>query len=141
MDGSSRSTTRWRRSGLGRLDSLTRRHPNGRNRAQTRCQRQPVRTAGSGGYLPLAPGVSSVRHPIRQRTFKYVATVQSVTDETCQTLTFTAHEVVRRVVVNHRISIQWSSTFPNRRPPFRLAFPGELTNADACEPVGWSTFK
>jgi hypothetical protein len=25
-----------------------------------------------------------VRYPIPQRTFKYVATVQSVTDETCQ---------------------------------------------------------
>ena len=37
-----------------------------------------------GGYLPLAPGVSSDRYPIRQRTFKYIATVQSVTDETCQ---------------------------------------------------------
>src|SRR5207248_4299386 len=37
-----------------------------------------------GGYLPLAPGVSSVRYPIRERTFKYVATVQSVTDETYQ---------------------------------------------------------
>jgi hypothetical protein len=35
-----------------------------------------------GGYLPLAPGVSTVRYPIPQRTFKYVATVQSVTDET-----------------------------------------------------------
>jgi hypothetical protein len=32
----------------------------------------------------LAPGVSTVRYPIPQRTFKYVATVQSVTDETCQ---------------------------------------------------------
>ena len=38
----------------------------------------------SGGYLPLAPGVSTVRYPIPQRTFKYVATVQSVTDETWQ---------------------------------------------------------
>jgi hypothetical protein len=37
-----------------------------------------------GGYLPLAPGVSTVRYPIPQRTFNYVATVQSVTDETCQ---------------------------------------------------------
>ena len=36
-----------------------------------------------GGYLLLAPGVSTVRYPIPQRTFKYVATVQSVTDETC----------------------------------------------------------
>jgi hypothetical protein len=37
-----------------------------------------------GGYLPLAPGVFTVRYPIPQRTFKYVATVQSVTDEACQ---------------------------------------------------------
>jgi hypothetical protein len=36
-----------------------------------------------GGYPPFAPGVSTVRYPIPQRTFKYVATVQSVTDETC----------------------------------------------------------
>jgi hypothetical protein len=57
--------------------------PNGRNRAQTRCQRQPVRTAGSGGYLPLVTRVSTVRYPIPQRTFQYVARVQSVTDETC----------------------------------------------------------
>jgi hypothetical protein len=40
--------------------------------------------AQSGGYLPLAPGVSTVRYPIPQRTFKYVATVQVVTDEMCQ---------------------------------------------------------
>jgi hypothetical protein len=95
MAGSSRSTTRWRRSGLGRLDSFTRRHPNGRNRAQTRCQGQPLRTAGSGGYLPLAPGISTVRYPIPQRTFKYAATVQSVTDETCQfrTLLATRHRL------------------------------------------------
>ena len=44
-------------------------------------------TASLGGYLLLAPGVSTVRYPIPQRTFKYVATVQSVTDETCQLLT------------------------------------------------------
>ena len=43
--------------------------------------------AGLDGYLPLAPRVSSVRYPIRQLTFKHVATVQSVTDETCQQLT------------------------------------------------------
>jgi hypothetical protein len=36
-----------------------------------------------GGYRPLALGVSTVRYPIPQRTFKYVATVQSVTDEPC----------------------------------------------------------
>jgi hypothetical protein len=41
-------------SQLGRLDSLTRRHPNGRDRAQTRCQRQPVQTAGSGGDRAFA---------------------------------------------------------------------------------------
>jgi hypothetical protein len=40
-------------------------------------------TASLGGYLLLAPGVSNIRYPIPQRTFKYVATVQSVTDETC----------------------------------------------------------
>ena len=45
------------------------------------------RMAPPGGYLPLAAGVSTVRYPIPQRTFKYVATVQSVTDETCQLLT------------------------------------------------------
>ena len=44
-----------------------------------------------GGYLPSAPGVSTVRYPIPQRTFKYVATVQSVTDET-----FTSTLAVRR---------------------------------------------
>jgi hypothetical protein len=36
-----------------------------------------------GGYLPLAPGVSTDRYPIPQQTFKDVATVQSVTGETC----------------------------------------------------------
>ena len=44
-------------------------------------QRRPP---AMGGYLPLATGVSTVRYPIPQRTFKYVATVQRVTDETCQ---------------------------------------------------------
>jgi hypothetical protein len=51
--------------------------------------RRVLRTAGVGGYLPLAPGVSTVRYPIPQRTFKYVATVQSLTDETCHKPTFT----------------------------------------------------
>src|SRR5271170_5460621 len=46
--------------------------------------------AAMGGHLPLAPEVSSVRYPSRQRTFKYVATVQSVTDEACHNQTFTA---------------------------------------------------
>jgi hypothetical protein len=36
-------------------------------------------------WIPaLGNRVSTVRYPIPQRTFKYVATVQSVTDETCQ---------------------------------------------------------
>jgi hypothetical protein len=43
-----------------------------------------------GGYLPLAPGISTLRYPIPQRTFKYAATVQSVTDETCQFRTLLA---------------------------------------------------
>ena len=33
---------------------------------------------------PWHPEVSTVRYPISQRTFQYVATVQAVTDETCQ---------------------------------------------------------
>jgi hypothetical protein len=51
--------------------------------------RSKVRGAAAqkGGYLPLALGVSIVRYPIPQRTFKYVAMVQSGTDETCQKLT------------------------------------------------------
>jgi len=49
--------------------------------------RKPPGSAQLGGYLPLAPGVSTVHCPIPQRTFKYVVTVQSVTDETCQKLT------------------------------------------------------
>jgi hypothetical protein len=37
-----------------RKSPFTRRHPNGRNRAQIRCQGQPVRTAGSGGEPTFA---------------------------------------------------------------------------------------
>jgi hypothetical protein len=51
----------------------------------------PAGSAQEGGYLPLAPGVSTVRYPIPQRTFKYAATVQSVTDETRQLRTFSCH--------------------------------------------------
>ena len=39
---------------LGRLDSFTRRHPNGWFRGETRCQKRPVRTAGSGGLRAYA---------------------------------------------------------------------------------------
>jgi hypothetical protein len=48
----------------------------------------------------LAPGVSSVRYPIRQRTFKYVATVQNVTDETCQQLIAEVSVPTARLVVS-----------------------------------------
>ena len=41
------------------------------------------------------PGVSTVRYPIRQRTFKYVATVQSVTDETVNSCRFCAMGAIR----------------------------------------------
>jgi hypothetical protein len=70
-----------------------------------RCRREPLfmplsgpsaappGLAQKGGYLPLATGVSTVRYPIPQRTFKYVAPVQSVTDETCHFRTFTADKI------------------------------------------------
>jgi hypothetical protein len=60
-----------------------------------RPRRRPPARAGSflGQYLPLATGVSTVRYPIPQRTFKYVAPVQSVTDETCHFRTFTADKI------------------------------------------------
>jgi hypothetical protein len=51
--------------------------------------RYPPGLAQMGGYLRLAPGVPP-SDPIPQRTFKYVATVQSVTDETCQQRTMRA---------------------------------------------------
>jgi len=40
--------------------------------------------ASPGGYLPLAPGVSTVRYPIPERIFDYVSTAQSATAGTCQ---------------------------------------------------------
>jgi hypothetical protein len=43
-----------------------------------------VRTAGSGGELPLALGVSTVRYPIPERNFDYISTVRSATAGTCQ---------------------------------------------------------
>ena len=39
----------------------------------------PIWIGHLGGYLPLARGVSTVRCPIPQRTFKYVATVSANT--------------------------------------------------------------
>jgi hypothetical protein len=46
--------------------------------------RRWFRTAQSGGYLPLAPGISTVRYPIPERIFDYVSTVRSATAGTCQ---------------------------------------------------------
>ena len=57
--------------------------PTGARRAYAYQKVNPLLLASLGGYLLLAPGVSTVRYPIPQRAFRYVATVQSVTDETC----------------------------------------------------------
>src|SRR3954469_25612151 len=38
-------------------------------------------TARLGGYLPMAPGVSTIRYPIPERIFDYVSTVRSATAE------------------------------------------------------------
>ncbi len=46
--------------------------------------RTPPGSAQLGGYLPLAPGVLTVRYPICERIFDDVSTVQSATDETWQ---------------------------------------------------------
>jgi len=64
--------------GLSRLGDL--RAPPSYPKATFGSAHQRQQMATMGGYLPLAPGVSSVRYPIRQRTFKYVAAVQSVTE-------------------------------------------------------------
>ena len=61
--------------------------PHRLNGGSVECKRRLVagwEPTKLGGYLPLVPGVFTVRYPIPQRTFKYVATVQSVTDEACQ---------------------------------------------------------
>jgi len=47
-----------------------------------------AQTARPGGYLPLAPGVSTVRYPIPERIFDYVSSVRSATAGTCQFPTF-----------------------------------------------------
>ena len=54
------------------------------------------------GYLPLAPGVSTVRCPIPQRTFKYAVTVQGVTDETCQEKTSSYRILRGRIAIDAR---------------------------------------
>src|ERR1700757_2144737 len=49
------------------------------------CHSQyPSGSAQLDGYLPLAPGVSTVRYPIPERIFDYVSTVRSATAGTCQ---------------------------------------------------------
>ena len=49
---------------------------------------RPLATVGKpaelGGYLPLAPGVSTVRYPIPERIFDYVSAVLGATAGTCQ---------------------------------------------------------
>jgi hypothetical protein len=42
-----------------------------------------ARPSQLGGYLPLAPVVSTVRYPIPERIFDYVSAVQSATAGTC----------------------------------------------------------
>ena len=44
----------------------------------------PFASAVLGGYLPLAPGISTDRYPIPERIFDYVSTVRSATAGTCQ---------------------------------------------------------
>jgi hypothetical protein len=57
-----------------------------------RVRRSQRRPAAMGGYLPLAPGVSTVRYPIPERIFDYVSTVRSATAGTCQKRSFAARE-------------------------------------------------
>ena len=47
-----------------------------------------------GGYLPLAPGVSTVRYPIPERIFDYVSTVRSATAGTCTIAALTRKEKI-----------------------------------------------
>jgi hypothetical protein len=63
--------------------------------------RQPRRSTESGGYLPLALGVSIVRYPISERIFDYVSMVRSATAETLHTsgLSRFAAEVLRAAAV------------------------------------------
>jgi hypothetical protein len=61
----------------------------------------PFQSRGSNvsdGWIPaLGNRVSTVRYPIPQRTFKYVATVHSVTDETCHLRTFSHQPAAKKV--------------------------------------------
>ena len=56
------------------------------------CRLVPALAVRSGWIPALGNRVSTVRYPIPQRTFKYVATVHSVTDETCHNRTFSIHK-------------------------------------------------
>jgi hypothetical protein len=51
-----------------------------------------------GGYLPLAPGVSTVRYPIPERIFDYVSTVRSATAGTCQRRTSCIAALARQFI-------------------------------------------
>src|SRR6266852_5825544 len=51
-----------------------------------------------GGFLPLAPGVSTVRYPIPERIFDYVCTVRSATAGTCHKLTSLLCSLPRKLI-------------------------------------------
>jgi hypothetical protein len=62
----------------------------------------------------LATGVSTVRYLIPQRTFKYVAMVQSVTDETCQLPTHAPQQGCKDNLLGAREQRRWH--FETQRP-------------------------
>jgi len=80
----SRAEMRHRMCGLANMSHSNQMHP--ANTAVVGVRPSPRIIAGvRSGWIPaLGNRVSTVRYPIPQRTFKYVATVHSVTDETCQ---------------------------------------------------------
>jgi hypothetical protein len=52
--------------------------------APLRYSSTPAGSSQLGGFLSLAPGVSTVRYAIPDRIFDYVSTVRSATPATCQ---------------------------------------------------------
>jgi hypothetical protein len=52
---------------------------------QTCRSQYPSGPAQLGGFLPLAPGVSTVRYPIPERIFDYVSAVRSGASENLHT--------------------------------------------------------
>jgi hypothetical protein len=72
------------------------------------------------GWIPaFGTRVSTVRHLIPQRTFKYVATVESVTDETCQKRILNSDARVSRRSTpgsNEACATIENGTYPGTRP-------------------------